>query len=206
MQVLKDLTNKRFDKLTVIKLDHITNRRSYWLCRCDCGKEMVRRSDSFTQKGFKSCRQCNESYNHLKGLQHKYKKLYAVMYNMRDRCNNPNNREYFRYGGRGINVCNEWLDNETFIKWALNNGYKEGLSIERIDVNGDYEPSNCKWIPISEQCNNTRRTVWIEYKGEKHNINQWARLLGFNKNTFYNWIRKGYSIDYILKNKGGEWE
>jgi len=204
--VVKDLTGKRFDKLKVIKIAYKTPGRTYWLCKCDCGKELIKRSDSFNQKGFKSCRQCNKGYEHLKGLRNKYKKLYYVMYSMRSRCNNPNDKEYFRYGGRGISICKEWMDNENFINWALENGYKEGLSIERINVNGNYEPNNCKWIPISEQSNNTRRTVNITYNNETHNINQWSRILGFNKNSFYNWIKKGYSIEYIIKKKRGERE
>lgn len=187
--------------MVVTSLNCIKNRRTYWNCKCQCGKEFIKRSDYFTSKCFKSCRDCNPNFEKLKGLRNKYKKLYYVLYGVRSRCNNPNANEYFRYGGRGIKICEEWNDNATFIQWALEHGYRDGLSIERINVNGDYCPENCIWIPISEQSNNTRKTVLIEYKGQRLNINQWAKKLGINKNTFWRYIRvKHYSIEYIIDN------
>ena len=86
---------------------------------------------------------------------------------MRNRCLNPNNHAYKDYGGRGITVCDEWKDVKKFVDWAKKSGYQKGLYIERIDVNGHYEPKNCKWIPRSEQELNTRKTVYILHNGEQ---------------------------------------
>lgn len=101
-------------------------------------------------------------------------KIYKKWEDMKSRCNNPNNKRYKDYGGRGIKICNEWLsDFMNFYNWAINNGYKEGLSIERINNDGNYEPSNCKWITRAEQMRNTRNCHYIEYKGETHCISEW---------------------------------
>lgn len=199
-----DISGQRFGMATVMKLDHITERyRLYWLCKCDCGKEFIMRGDLIKAHKYLNCGCYNLEKRRERQITHGYAntKLYHILYGMRQRCNNPNDSEYFRYGGRGIEICDEWNNNnETFLKWAIENGYKEGLSIERIDVNGNYCPENCKWIPLSEQCNNTRRTIRLKYGNKELNINQWARELGINKNTFWRYVRvKNYSIEYIIK-------
>lgn len=208
-----DITGQRYGMCTIVKLDHVTERyRLYWLCECDCGKRFVRRGDLIKESNFLNCgcydlqkrleRQTTHGYAHSK--------LYHILYGIRQRCNNPNCSEYYLYGGRGIKICDEWNNNETFINWAINNGYKDGLSIERKNVNGNYCPENCCWIPLSEQSNNTRRNIWLTYGNKTLNINQWARELGINKNTFWRYVRyKKYSIEYIVKTycpkyKGGD--
>lgn len=90
------------------------------------------------------------------------------------------------YGGRGIKICDGWLKSyESFRDWAYSNGYKEGLTIERKDVNGNYEPSNCEWIPFEEQANNRRTTVWVEFNGEKHSLMEWSKKLNINYGTLH---------------------
>ncbi len=105
-------------------------------------------------------------------------KLYKVWYAMKSRCYNVNYKTYRHYGGRGITICDEWLDSfQVFETWALNNGYEEGLSIERIDVNGNYCPENCTWATQMEQCNNMRRNIYVTYLGKTQTLAQWAREL-----------------------------
>ena len=109
----------------------------------------------------------------------------------------PANNRYNSYGGRGIKICDAWLnDIDSFRIWAINNGYKDGLSIERIDVNKDYSPENCKWIPPIEQHNNTQRSVFITFNGKTQTLTQWANELNIKKSTLHNRIRvHGWSIE-----------
>ena len=108
---------------------------------------------------------------------------------MKGRCYNRNNKAYKWYGGRGIKVCDEWLGEngfQNFYEWAINNGYKEGLTLDRIDANGDYEPSNCRWATWEEQENNRRDNKRIKYRGKALTIPQWAKELGIPKYDLYN--------------------
>ena len=111
---------------------------------------------------------------------------------MKDRCFNPNNVSYANYGGRNINVCDEWkYDFETFKEWAFKNGYKEGLSIERIDNNKGYSPNNCKFISRLDQNKNRRINKYITIDGETKTISEWSRIVGINRNTISRRISKG---------------
>ena len=109
---------------------------------------------------------------------------------MMQRCYNPKSERYSRYGERGIKVCDEWHNVKSFIKWAEENGFSEELSIERIDLNGNYEPDNCKWIPLDEQRWNTSYNVWHEYKGLRLTTMQWARKLKIPQKKFGATVRK----------------
>ena len=114
----------------------------------------------------------------------RHTKLYSVWGSMKRRCYSKNDSHYPRWGGRGITICSEWLlDFSNFQRWALNNGYAEGLTIDRIDNNGNYCPENCRWIPSSEQNNNQRTNRLITYKGRTQNLKQWSRELNINYGT-----------------------
>jgi hypothetical protein len=104
---------------------------------------------------------------------------------MKQRCNNPNAKCYERYGGRGIKICNEWYTFEPFYKWALTTGYKEGLSIDRIDNNGNYEPNNCRWIDAKAQANNRRSSRFVTHNGETHTIAEWSNITGIKSSTLF---------------------
>lgn len=193
---IKDLTGKRFDRLLVLGLSHVRDRKSYWKVQCDCGTIKVVRSDCLTaseeHRRTRSCGCYCKELNAQRVTTHKEAKtkLYHVYHAMKQRCYNPKDKGYKGYGGRGITICPEWLEDYTvFSQWAHENGYKEGLSIERLDVNGNYEPSNCCWIPMNEQINNTRRTQLYTFHGRTMNINQWAKELGINKNTLWHRLR-----------------
>lgn len=125
--------------------------------------------------------------------------LYYVWQAMKQRCYNPNNPRYNVYGANGIKVCEDWKNNFiSFMEWALESGYEIDLTIDRIDVKGDYCPENCRWITNQEQQNNTTRNVFIEFNGEKLTISQWARKLNIDRATLNNRLKKGWSIEKSL--------
>jgi hypothetical protein len=126
--------------------------------------------------------------------------LYAIWLQMKQRCYNENNASYPGYGGRGISVCSEWKDDfAVFYDWAINSGWQKGLSIERVDFNGNYEPSNCTWIPMSEQSKNTRLTHKITFNGETHSVGSWAKIIGISESTLRFRLRsRNYTIEEAL--------
>ena len=111
--------------------------------------------------------------------------LRNVHSSMIQRCENPKRQQYSRYGGRGIKVCEEWHNYEIIRKWALENGYRHPLKLDRIDNNGNYEPSNCRWISKKEQMNNRSSNTKYTYDGETHTLSEWADIYKINKETFY---------------------
>lgn len=134
----------------------------------------------------------------IKGKTFYDKPWYSNYKCMMERCYRKKSCNYANYGGRGITVCDEWHNIEAFEKWAIENGYKDGLTIDRIDVNGNYEPSNCRWATKKEQANNRKNTVIIEFRGESHTISEWAEMKGINRSTLNNRIYRGWDIEKAL--------
>lgn len=148
------------------------------------------RSDSLV-RAYKPTQSCGclkkeqDRINLTKNHKHKMANLnplYGVWVAMKQRCENPSNPRYEHWGGRGIKVCDEWLEFDNFYYWALMNGYEEGLSIDRINVDGDYEPSNCRWITLQEQNENRRTTIKIEYNGKVYCLKGLCKELGCERN------------------------
>lgn len=156
MSRLIDLTGQKFGRLTVLKRDY-TTRGVYWVCQCECGHKAYV-DGRYLRKGItKSCGCLQRECVKQKATSHGQSKtrLYKKWADMKGRCNNPNNSLYPYYGARGIKVCEEWDENfEAFQNWALKNGYKEELSLGRIDKNGDFNETNCKWMTKSELITN----------------------------------------------------
>lgn len=190
---VKDLTGKRFGKLAVLRLDKVENRTSYWMVKCDCGNVKSVRGD--TLKIIKSCgciKKEQDIINFHITNHHKltYHPAYHIWNNMISRCDNPEDHAYADYGGRGIKVCDEWHDIRKFCEWADRNGFKGGqnLSIERKDVNGNYCPENCCWIPRNEQSKNQRRTIRMTIGKEEKPLWEWAEIYGVD----YEKVRQRY--------------
>ena len=194
MKNFNDLIGHKFGKLTVIK-NVGTNKRhnTLWLCKCECGNNKIVARDKLITGNTKSCgclkKQHCSSLHKTHSLSNT--KIGYTWRGMKSRCYNPKNENYKNYGGRGIKVCDEWLnDFMNFYNWSINNGYKEDLSIDRINSDGNYEPNNCRWITWKEQTRNTRRNRMITYNNEAHCLAEWAEILGIDYCKLKNKINK----------------
>jgi hypothetical protein len=176
-----NLVGQRFGRLTVIvRVENGACNRTRWLCRCDCGSEVIVFGCGLKSGNTKSC----GCYKHDRIIETKTTHgmkgtpLYGVWKDIKNRCYNANGKDYNLYGARGIRVCDRWLNSfENFYK-DMKEGYYKGLTIERVNTNCDYEPDNCKWATNTEQQNNKRNNHLITYNGKTQTMKQWADELG----------------------------
>lgn len=190
MSELIDLTGKKFGKLTVIcRVQNNKHNQPQWKCVCDCGNETVVVGQKLRKGITKSCG-ClvHEQKTRLKhGMTGTV--LHNRWLNMKSRCYNPKNKRYERYGNRGILVCDEWMDFKNFYNWAIENGFSEELSLDRIDNNKGYYPDNCRWATPRQQANNTERNRKIMYNGEEKTLSEWCRELNLDYKLIHSRIR-----------------
>lgn len=198
---LIDLTGQRFGRLVVIEQYKSLNGHTRWLCQCDCGEKTIVHGNSLKSGNTKSCG-CISLENKQSYGTHKMSKtaIFHVWLTMKQRCNNPNSKSFNQYGARGISVCKEWEDDfSSFYEWSIANGYKENLTIDRIDNDGNYEPSNCRWVDHFVQANNKRNNVFYEINGEKKTLAQWCREYGMDYSVVSQRIHKlNYDIERAL--------
>ena len=207
MPKFEDLTGQRFGYLTVIKkAGKNKSDKILWLCKCDCGKLKIIQGASLKNGRTKSCG-CLRKKGARRTHGFKYTRLYCIWQGIKKRCLNKNTSNYYIYGGRGIKICDEWKnDFKSFHDWAYANGYDESAkrgdcTIERIDVNGNYEPSNCRWATMKEQCRNTRSNKLITYNNETRCLMDWSYILNINYDTLLNRFKKGWTIEKAFMNK-----
>lgn len=194
-----DLTGKKFGRLYVLST-FVKNKVRFSHCICDCGKEINVRCFNLKSGKTKSCG-CllKERYNKNGGISKGL--IYNIWNAMKQRCYNPKTKCYKRYGGRGINICKEWLDYFNFENWALKNGYKTGLTIDRIDVNGNYCQENCRWMSLREQARNKRNNRFIEFNNEKKPLIVWCEELDLSYSAVVFRLNNGWSIEKALTKK-----
>lgn len=183
----KDISGQKFSRLTALYRLHNIKGCTKWLCVCDCGR-LTEVTINHLQIGH--TKSCGCLLNHDKSTHNlSYTRIYKIYINMKQRCYNKNHNYYRDYGARGIAVCDEWKDDfMSFYDWSMANGYKDNLTIDRINVDGNYEPNNCRWISNKQQQRNKRNTKYVTYKGVTKPLKEWCEILGIKYSTTWNRI------------------
>lgn len=211
MKEAQNLTGQKFGQLSVLSFDHKDekSRKKFWKCQCDCGNTVIVYQNHLKSGHTKSCG-CLHSRQDI-NVKHgccrrkiPKERIYKIWIGIKSRCLNNNNQAFSKYGERGITVCDEWLDFTTFKQWALNNGYADDLSIDRIDVNGDYCPENCRWVNETVQANNRRTSSYLTLDKETHTKAEWEKIMGLPKGIINQRINAGWTIQQAITTKKGE--
>lgn len=212
---IKDISGLRRGRLTVIKyVGKNKYGKSLWECKCDCGNTKVIVRDSLIKEkgGTRSCGCLGMESRRVKiprthGMTGT--RIHRIWKNMKTRCYNGHDKFYYCYGGKGIKICDEWRNNFVpFYEWSMENGYTDELTIDRINSDGDYEPSNCRWVTMKVQNANSSNCHYVEYNGEKHLCREWQKILNVNNAKFYYWVNKLGSaekaVEFLMVKGGGE--
>lgn len=217
---IKNLAGQRFGRLVAIGLDDKPGRKKYWVCQCDCGNVKSVRSDSLQSGAIRSCGclkkerdKINLAVNPSKSkcAERGYKsggtRLYTIWQNLKQRCYNEHDASYSNYGGRGITVCEEWrYDFPAFHDWALANGYRDDLTIDRIDNDSSYSPENCRWTTVTEQCRNRRSNIKIKIGNSTKTLVEWCEIFDLDYqlvNARYHQSNGIISIDELFNGNLG---
>ena len=200
-----DLTGQRFGRLTILyrddKFKKSGKKETAYVCQCDCGAVKKIFAYSLKSGNTVSCG-CQSLENRIKAKTTHHltgTRIYRIWRGMKTRCENSNDYHYKFYGERGIRVCAEWQEFEPFYDWAIANGYTDDLTLDRIENNGNYEPSNCRWVTQKEQSNNTRKNRVITHNGISHTLYEWANSVNMQPGTFAYRINSGWSMERALK-------
>lgn len=203
---VKDLQGAKVGKLTVVRQNGRDScGRAMWLCRCDCGEVVTKRSAVIVaaiRGGKKSSCGCSP-FLKTHGLSKSNKRLHWVWASMVQRCENPSNKDYPNYGGRGITVCPDWRrDFACFYGWAAASGYRPGVTIERVDVDRGYCPENCTWVKNERQCLNQHNSMMITFRGKTQHLSDWARETGIGYKTLRGRLTQyGWDVERALTEK-----
>lgn len=198
-----DLTGQRFGRLTVISQSGSSNHgRRLWKCKCDCGNETILNTTVLVSGTTKSCGclkvEVARDRMRTHGMSHS--RLFSIWTAMKQRCYNKNFEQYNHYGGRGITVCDEWINNfQAFYDWAIKNGYAEDLTIDRIENDKGYSPDNCRWVTNKAQQNNKRTNRILTLNGETHTASEWSEIIGISRKLIEDRVtRLGWSDEKAL--------
>ena len=198
-----NLTGERFGKLVAIKTIGKNKNGGYlWQCKCDCGNEIIANVGNLKNGHTKSCGCLRADRCKMKFTKHglEHTRLYGIWSDMRLRCYDEKNISYNRYGGRGITICDEWKnDIKAFYDWAMANGYKDSLTIDRIDNDGNYCPENCRWVTVKEQASNRRSNILVTHNGKTQTMKEWAHEVGIPYKAVWARMQKlGWSAERAL--------
>lgn len=206
-----NLEGKKFGRLTVLSYGCKRKNKHYYKCKCECGNNKEVYSYNLMSGHTKSCGCLNLDV--IKGMKTRKThgksktRLHNIWWGIINRCENEKNRAYEKYGARGIIICEEWRGSFTeFEEWALKNGYKEDLSIDRINNDGNYEPGNCRWVNSRVQNNNKSNNVKIEIDGVIKNLSEWASYSGLHRSTISRKLKKGITGKKLLEKSVNQWK
>lgn len=202
MAKYKDLTGQQFGRLTAVERlpPHGKNSALMWACKCECGGSAIVRGTDLTNGHTMSCG-CYRKM--IRAVPNGQLRLHRIWANMKQRCTNPKSKDFRYYGERGIQVCDEWSEFEPFFYWAMANGYKEGLTIERKDNDKGYTPENCEWIPSNRQQRNTSRTRKYIMYGKEFTLAELCRIFSQPRSTVDYRLKKGEQLETALKRRKG---
>ena len=205
MSKVKDLTGQRFGRLLVIeRAENTKEGKACWVCVCDCGETSVKVGQLLRNGHCKSCG-CGEYENRVNNCtSHRMSdtRLYNIWQGMKQRCYYPKHKNFHVYGGRGITVCDEWRnDFVAFYEWAIANGYRDDLSIDRIDNDGNYEPNNCRWETSVGQARNRSQNVYITLNGETRLIMDWCKILDIPYHVVHYRLQKGMTPEDAFRKR-----
>lgn len=197
---LIDLTGQRFGRYTVLYRYHENDpfNKPLWVCKCDCGNEKVVGGENLRSGQSLSCGCYNREKAAERATKHggakAHERLYSIWTNMRKRCNNPKDPAYNYYGGKGVCICDAWSEYMAFKEWALENGYTDNLTIDRIDPDGDYSPENCRWVDMKTQANNKTDNHYVDIGGTVYTIQQWSEIYGIDSRVVNSRINIGWDV------------
>lgn len=202
----KDITNQKFGRLTAIKdVGKDKSGHRLWECVCECGTVKVFSISHLMSGSIRSCgclrTERNIKYNKETKTKHgqRHSSIYAIWGGIKRRTSVSKTKNYSHYGGRGIFMCKEWFDSfECFYSWAIEAGYREGLSIDRIDNDGPYTPDNCRWVTEKAQANNRRNNRMVEFNGKTQTLSQWADELGIPRARIYKRAQNNLPPEQLL--------
>lgn len=206
-----NITGKRFGMLTAIKFLRREKGHDIWLCECDCGTEREVSASKLANGNTKSCGCLRRSTakQHIgevnaRGISVKHglykSRLYSIWCGMKSRCENESRGSYQRYGARGISVCKSWKNDFTaFYKWALEHGYSDELTIDRIDNEKGYSPENCRWVTRAVQQNNTSRNRLVSFDGVTKSVAEWSRESGIPAKAILYRLKQGWPVERALR-------
>ena len=203
-----DLIGKRFGRLVVIREAGRKRKEVVWECLCECGNTKIVNGYALRSGHTQSCgcyaikraKESNTKHGMFGTL------IYRTYANMKNRCYNPKYHLFSHYGGKGVTVCDEWLGDggfQNFYQWSMENGYRKGLSIDRIDNEKNYCPDNCRWVDMSVQQNNRTNNRRITDNGETHTMAEWARINGISYSTIQSRLNRGWKEEDAISSKGG---
>ena len=207
-----DIAGQKFGLLTAVEKNGTKSGYTAWRCSCECGNEVTVAGKALRNGNTKSCGCMAKSAlieRNKASAKHGMSNsaAFTVWTNMKERCLNPNHKSFNRYGGRGIKICDRWL--ESFENFLTDMGHPlPGLSIDRIEVSGNYEPGNCRWATAEEQSNNRENNRTVEYDGRTQTIAQWAREIGMSRQALRHRLESCWSIEEAMTmklNHGNNW-
>ena len=210
---IKDMKGKTIGRLTFKEYVGIINHHAMWLCQCSCGNECIVPAVHVRNENTSSCGCLAHEILMERNYKHNcaYLPIYRNYHNMLRRCFDKTDKAYMNYGGRGIIVCKEWANKDNgfinFYNWAIKNGYKEEIlpngknkwTLDRINVDGNYEPNNCRWATNKQQCNNKRTNIFVWYHGKKYSIAELCDSFGLNYATTLARHHKGWTPSELVQ-------